>query len=221
MKSLIAAVALFSLLLPSAASAQAAGPYVTGHLGVSGGDTGASLAGGGAVGYMSPERIAFELEVGVTPGLEFGDSLPRILQSSALPSIFPGPSIEARGRVLTFQSNVVATLTGGGPWRISVSGGGGVANRHEDVVVRYADIVFPDVFPIGLTTSGALPFDFQPREVRTSRSDSALCLNAGAIVEHTLGAALALGADLRYTHAFFSGSGWDAGRVAARLRWQF
>ncbi len=59
------------------------------------------------------------------------------------------------------------------------------------------------------------------REQRTSRSDNALCLNAGGIVEYAMSSQPAVAADVRYTHAFFTGSAWDAARITARLRRQF
>ena len=53
------------------AVAQPAGPYLTGQVGTSAGDGGAALMTGVAVGYMSPKRLAFELEITVSPSLDF------------------------------------------------------------------------------------------------------------------------------------------------------
>jgi hypothetical protein len=58
-------------------------------------------------------------------------------------------------------------------------------------------------------------------EQRTSRSENALCLNAGGIVACALGSHFALGFDARYTHAFFSPEALHTAQFGARLRWQF
>lgn len=229
MRFAAAAGSLLLILLGSTASAQTPGPYVAGLAGVSAGDTGASFAGGAAVGYMSPRRLGFELEIGIAPGLDFSDDgLPRI-QSPLSPSLFPAPTFRATGRVLTFQSNVVAALTGQGALQVAIAAGGGVANRQQDITLRYASIVIPSGRPTfsfpDLESLPPFPFpfplEFEMREQRSTRSDNALCLNAGGIVEYALSSRLGVGADVRYMHAFFSGNAWDAARVTARLRWQF
>lgn len=231
-KGATTACSLLLFLLTSTASAQTAGPYAAGLAGISGGDTGPSFAAGAAVGYMGPQRLGFELEIGVAPGLEFEDVGLLRIRPALLTSLFPAPTRQATGRVLTFQSNVVAVLTRQGNVQVSIVGGGGVANRQQDITWRYPEIVFPGGFPtlptFPFTDLDPLqpfpfpfPLDFEIREQRTSRSDNALCLNAGGIVAYALSSPLTVGADVRYTHAFFSVNPWDAARVTARLRWQF
>ena len=230
MRLATATASLVLAFIASTVSAQPAGPYVAGLAGISGGDSGTSFAGGAAVGYMTPHRLGFELEIGIAPGLHFDDlGLPRI-QPVVFTSVFPPPSREATGRVLTFQSNVVAALTRQGRLQVSIVGGGGVANRRQDITLRYPEILFPGGFPtfptFPFTDRDPLPpfpfpLDFEIREQRTSRSDNALCLNAGGLVEYTLSSQLTAGADVRYAHAFFSANAWDAARVTARLRWRF
>ena len=78
---------------PLAAAAQTGGPYVAGHIGMTGGDGGASPAAGGSVGYMMPRRLGFEIEVSVSPGLDSAISArpnrPRSSCPGSRPSIFP------------------------------------------------------------------------------------------------------------------------------------
>src|SRR5262245_62075878 len=133
--------ALVMLSIPAMASAQAGVPYVAGHIGTSAGDGGAALAAGAAVGYITPRRLGFELDVSATPDLDFGD-LGVTPTSTTTPLLLPLlPSIEARGRVLTFQTNALALLASGGKMRAFVSGGGGIANLKQDILYRLP--VFP------------------------------------------------------------------------------
>ena len=72
------------------AAAQPAGPYVTGHAGATGGDGGGALITGGSAGYMSPRRLAFELEISVSPDVDFPAPPFSIL------SVFPAPGFQRR-----------------------------------------------------------------------------------------------------------------------------
>ena len=223
---------LLMLFASAPVSAQTVGPYVTGHLGLSGGDGGAVLGGGGAAGYMTPRRLGFELEINVSPGLDFGDlGLLRDFPRPALPSRFPEPNIDATGRLLTFQTNVVASLGSSGPLRVLVSGGGGIANLRRSVVSRIPtlvlppDFTFPDIDFLNPNTdlSGFVfsDLEFEVVERRSVTSENALCLNAGGSVEYAITSGVALGVEVRYTHGFFSRDGLDGARAVARARWQF
>jgi hypothetical protein len=214
-----AAFVALLVLTTTSASAQTIGPYVTGGIGLSGGDGGAAPSAGGSVGYMTPRRLAFELEINVSPGLDFGDLGLTRDRPIGLIFPFPQPTLDATGRLLTFQTNIVAALNTDGRLRVFAAGGGGVAQLHQDILYRYPNLVFPADF----TSIGPIlpPLQFEIVEQRTSRSESALCLNAGGIVEYALGSRFALATDARYMHAFFNQEGMHTARITVRGRWRF
>ena len=221
-----AACVAILLLTTTSASAQTAGPYVTGHVGLSGGDGGAAPAAGGSVAYMTSRRLAFELEINVSPGLDFGDL--GLFRNRPIPvpipvripfPPFPEPTLDATGRLLTFQTNVAAALNTDGKLRVFAAGGGGVAHLHQDILYRFPDLIVPVDFstqPVVLP-----PLQFEIFEERISRSESALCLNAGGIVEYDLRSRISLGVDARYLYAFFNRDGMHSARVTVRGRWRF
>ena len=192
------------------AVAQPGGPYLTGQVGTSAGDSGAALLTGVAVGYMSPKRLAFELEISVSPSLDFDPPPVSIL------AIFPPPRFESEGRMIWFQSNAVGTLVDAGRLRVAVVGGGGVANLHREISYSILTLTTAPILPP--TVLPPLPIDFGERTI--TQSETALALNAGGIVDYEVTRHLRIGADVRYMHAFFS-EPWQAGRVTARLQWQF
>ena len=201
------ACAVLLLTAVGTAAAQPPGPYLTGHIGTSAGDGGAALLTGAAVGYMSPKRLAFELEITVSPALDFAPPPVMIL------TIFPSPRFESEGRMIWFQTNAIGTLIDAGKLRVGVVGGGGVANLHREFtysILFTAPPTFPTVLPP--------PIDFGERTI--TQSETALALNAGGIVDYEVTRHLRIGADVRYMHAFLS-EPWQAGRVTARVQWQF
>ncbi len=200
------ACALFVLTGGGTATAQPSGPYLTGHIGTSAGDGGAALFTGAAVGYMSPKRLAFELEVTVSPSLDFEPPPVTI-------AIFPPPRFDSQGRMIWLQTNAIGTLVDAGKLRVAVVGGGGVANLHREItysILLTALPIFPTVLPP--------PIDFGDRII--TQSETALALNAGGIVDYEVTRHFRIGADVRYMHAFLS-EPWKAGRVTARVQWQF
>ena len=206
------ACALLLLTGVGTAAAQPAGPYLTGQIGTSAGDGGAALITGGAVGYMSPKRLAFELEITVSPSLDFDPPPLMIL------AIFPSPRFESQGRMIWFQSNAIATLVDAGKLRVAVAGGGGAVNLHREIIYSFPPFIttaVPTVFP---TTLPPLPIDFGERTI--TQSETALALNGGGIVDYEVTRHFRIGADVRYMHAFFN-EPWQAGRVTARVQWQF
>ena len=205
---ILAASTLLLLIGIGTAAAQPAGPYVAGHVGTSAGDGGAALMTGAAVGYMSPKRLAFELEITISPSLDFDPPPITIL------AIFPPPRFESEGRMIWFQSNAVATLVDAGKLRVALVGGGGAANLHREVTYSILGFTTLPAFPTVLPP----PFDFG--ESTITQSETALALNAGGIVDYELTRHFRIGADLRYMHAFFS-EPWQAGRLTARVQWQF
>jgi hypothetical protein len=218
-----ALAAVLFLLVPGIAPGQTSGPYVTGHIGVSGGDGGPALASGGSVGYLLPRSLGFEVEISVSPGLDLGDLGLMRARPAGFPSLFPEPTIAARGRLLTFHTNVIAPLDSAGRLRVVATGGGGVANLHQDILYRFPRVLFP---PDLSFLDGNLPpnlpaLDFEFVEERISRSENALSLNAGGIVEYAVRRRFGVGVAARYTHAFFSREGLHGARVTAHARWQF
>ena len=209
MRILIASALLLFTGIRTAA-AQPAGPYVTGQVGLSAGDGGAALVTGAAVGYMSPKRLAFELEVTVSPSLDFDPPPVSIL------AIFPPPRFESQGRMIWFQSNAIGTLVDAGKLRVAVVGGGGVASLRREIT--YSFIRFTSVPSLPPITLPPPPIDFGDSTI--TQSETALALNVGGIVDYELNRHLRIGADVRYLHAFFS-EPWQAGRVTARVQWQF
>jgi len=205
---ILAASTLLLLIGIGTAAAQPAGPYVAGHVGTSAGDGGAALMTGAAVGYMSPKRLAFELEITISPSLDFDPPPITIL------AIFPPPRFESEGRMIWFQSNAVATLVDAGKLRVALVAGGGAANLHREITYSILGFTTLPAFPTVLPP----PFDFG--ESTITQSETALALNAGGIVDYELTRHFRIGADLRYMHAFFS-EPWQAGRLTARVQWQF
>jgi hypothetical protein len=200
------ACALLLLTGVGTAAAQPTGPYLTGQIGASAGDGGATLITGGAVGYMSPKRLAFELEITVSPSLDF-DPPPLTI------AIFPPPRFDSQGRMIWLQTNAIGTLVDAGKLRVAVVGGGGVANLHREItysILLTGLPTFPTILPP--------PIDFGERTI--TQSETALALNGGGIVDYEVTRHFRIGADVRYMHAFFS-EPWQAGRVTARVQWQF
>jgi hypothetical protein len=178
---------------------------------MSAGDGGAALITGAAVGYMSPKRLAFELDITVSPSLDFDPPPVAIL------TIFPAPGFESQGRMIWFQTNAIATLVDAGRLRVAVAGGGGAVNLHREIT--YSFITFTTAVPIfSPTTLPPPPLDFGERTI--TQSETALALNAGGIVDYEVTRHFRIGADVRYMHAFFS-EPWQAGRVTARVQWEF
>jgi hypothetical protein len=206
---ILTACVLFLLTGIGTAAAQPAGPYLTGQIGTSAGDGGAALMTGGAIGYMSPKRLAFELEITVSPSLDF-DPPPVSI------AIFPPPRFESQGRMIWFQTSAIGTLVDAGKLRVAVVGGGGAANLHREIT--YSILAFTAVPVFSPATLPLPPIDFGERTI--TQSETALALNGGGIVDYEVNRHLRVGADVRYMHAFFS-EAWQAGRVTARVQWQF
>lgn len=227
MRHVFLAAPLLLLAFAGPSLAQSVGPYVSGHVGVLGGDGGAAVAAGGAVGFMTTRRIGFELELSAWPGLDFGD-LGFSRELPPFPAFIPAPTLDAKGRVLTFETNVVADVGSAGKVRLFVVAGGGVANVRRDIHYRYPDFIFPPEFvlppDLDLPPGFTLPpprLEFLILERQISSSESALCLNAGGIVEYAFSSQLSLGVDARYSHAFANRGGMDNARVTVRVGWQF
>lgn len=204
---ILTAGTLLLLCFVGTAAAQPAGPYLAGQIGTSAGDGGAALMTGVAVGYMSPRRLAFELEIAVSPSLDFDPPPVSIL------AIFPPPRFESEGRMIWFQTNAIGTLVDAGKLRVAATGGGGVANLHREITygfITLTSVLSPTILPS--------PLDIADRTI--TQSETALALNVGGIVDYELNRQLRVGADVRYTHAFFS-EPWQAGRVTARVQWRF
>ena len=206
---LLASSAIALLVGIAPAAAQSAGPYVTGHVGMTGGDGGGALITGAAAGYMSPHRLAFELEVSVSPDVDFQPP-----PFSILSSIFPAPTIDIEGRMLWLQTNVVATVVDAGKLRAAVVAGGGVVNVNRTIAYGYP-------FPTLTLSSTLLPIPLPyPYDMRVTTTETAMSLNAGGIVDYALTKHLRVGVDARYMHAFLNES-MKGARVTARAQWQF
>jgi hypothetical protein len=213
-----ALVAAAALTVAASARAQEAGPFVSGHGGLSAGDGGAAPAAGFSVGYWTPRRLGFELEVDSVTGLDFGDLLREFNPPNlVLPGLtIPPPTSEATGRTLSFQTNALFALRGSRV-RAALIGGGGVASVHREITLHFPAIVLPEP---GSPTFGTIGFEM--REERTEASTTVLVLNAGMLVEYRPGPrGLGLGADLRYQHFFVSREPIDALRAAGRVTWSF
>ena len=204
----LAACAIVLLASIGSAAAQSPGPYVTGHVGATGGDGGGALITGAAAGYMSPRRLAFELEISVSPDVDFPPPPISIL------SIFPAPGINIEGRMLWLQSNAVATLVDAGKLRAAVIAGGGVVNVRRTITYDFP--TFPVIFSDPLLS---LPLPFPYNSTVTS-TETAMSLNAGGIVDYALAKHLRVGVDARYMHAFLY-EPMKAARVTARGQWMF
>ena len=204
----LAACAIVLLASIGSAAAQSPGPYVTGHVGATGGDGGGALITGAAAGYMSPRRLAFELEISVSPDVDFPTPPISIL------SIFPAPSVDIEGRMLWLQTNGVATLVDAGKLRAAVIAGGGVVNVRRTITYDFP--VPPLIFSNPLLS---LPLPYPYNSTVTS-TETAMSLNAGGIVDYALTKHLRVGVDARYMHAFLY-EPMKAARVTGRVQWQF
>ena len=204
----LAACAIVLLANIGSAAAQSPGPYVTGHVGATGGDGGGALITGAAAGYMSPRRLAFELEISVSPDIDFPQPPISIL------SIFPAPVFDVEGRMVWLQTNAVATLVDAGKLRAAVIAGGGVVNVRRTITY---DFPIPTrIFPDPLLS---LPLPY-PYNTTVTSTETAMSLNAGGIVDYALTKRLRLGVDVRYMHAFLY-EPMKAARVTGRVQWQF
>ena len=114
-----------------------------------------------------------------------------------------------------FQTNAIGTLVDAGKLRVAIAGGGGVANLHREITYSILTLTNLPTLP---PTTVLPPIDFGERTI--TQSDTALALNIGGIVDYELNRHLRVGADMRYMHALFS-EPWQAGRVTARVQWQF
>ena len=206
----LAACAIVLLASIGPAAAQSTGPYVTGHVGATGGDGGGALITGAAAGYMSPRRLAFELEISVSPDVDFPPPPISIL------SIFPAPGVDIEGRMLWLQTNAVATLVDAGKLRAAVVAGGGVVIVRR--TISYDFPVPPLIFSNPLL-SLPLPLPYPYNSTVTS-TETAMSLNAGGIVDYALTKHLRVGVDARYMHAFLY-EPMKAARVTGRVQWQF
>ena len=211
--------------LAAPAGAQGTGPYVAGFGGVSAGDGSAAPAGGASFGWMSPRGVGFEIEIAGVAKLDLldEDDFPRAL--GPMPAIFPQPTFESTGRLITFQTNALVSTGPRGRWTITPVAGGGVGHLRRRLEFGFPNIVIPPGFfgPFDFTSApfdfGRLEYSWIEREVTSS--ESALTLNAGGLVEFALTRRLSTGVDARYLHAFFGEDGLDTARVAARVRWSF
>ena len=131
-------------------------------------------------------------------------------------AIFPPPRFESQGRLIWFQTNAIGTLVDADRLRVAVAAGGGAANLHREIT--YSILAFTAVPGFSPTTLPLPPIDFGERTI--TQSETALALNAGGIVDYEVTRHVRIGADVRYMHAFFS-EPWQAGRVTARVQWQF
>jgi hypothetical protein len=204
----LASCAIVLLASVGSAAAQSPGPYVTGHVGATGGDGGGALITGVAAGYMSPRRLAFELEVSVGPEVELPTPPFSIL------SIFPPPTFDVEGRLVWLQTNVVATLVDAGKLRAAIIAGGGVVNVRREIT--YSLPVPTLIFP---TRSSTLLPPLTDNSSVTS-TETAMSLNAGGVVDYEITTHLRVGVDARYMHAFLYDP-MQAARVTARAQWQF
>jgi hypothetical protein len=210
-------VVVYLLGAVSPALAQTTGPYVSGFGSFSTGDGGGAPAGGGSVGWMSARHLGFEVEVAAAWDLDFADDGPRIATDVFLPSIFPLPTFESRGRLLTYQTNAVVSTGWRDRWNVSLIGGGGVASLRRDTRIGYPVISFPELF--GPPLPSELAVTIVTRDFTTT--ESALSLNLGGQVEYALTRRLGVAVEGRYLHAFLSAEPLDTGRVAGRIVWRF
>lgn len=205
----LASCAIVLLTSVGSAAAQSPGPYVTGHVGATGGDGGGALITGAAAGYMSPRRLAFELEVSVSPDVDFPTPPFSIL------SIFPAPTFDVEGRMVWLQTNVVATLVDAGKLRAAIIAGGGVVNVRREITY---DFPVPTLILPSLPSTLLLP-PF-PDDRTVTSTETAMSLNAGGVVDYEVTKHLRVGVDARYMHAFLY-EPMKAARVTARAQWQF
>lgn len=217
-----ACVALTVVLTCVPWAAAQEGPYVSGRAGVSAGDGSSAPVGAAAIGWMTSRRVGFELEVAVATGLDLTGDRDVTRFTRPATSIFPLPTFESSGRLITFQTNALVSTGWRGRWNITAIAGGGVANLRQRTRIGYLDFAFPADFLfgsgfLGELTSLGLPWI----EDEIVSSDSALCLNAGGSVEHAITRRISAGVDARYLHAFFGEEGLRTARILGGISWRF
>ena len=80
-------------------------------------------------------------------------------------------------------------------------------------------IIPPDFVDDLASVPGFPPFEMV--DSRFTRSETALMLSAGGIVEYAWTDRVGLGVDARYCHGFFNSEALKVGRITARLTWRF
>ena len=207
---------LFACLLtafPATTQAQTSQPYILGEVGGSFGDGGTAPAVALGLGYLTPRNIGFEFEVSYVPELDFGDpGIPRI-------AIFPPIEIEASGRIVGLQTNIIGILPGGdSKLRAFVVAGGGIADVEQRIRIRGP--IFTPVFP-GVPGLPEVPVVSRVFDRDETVSETSLILSAGAGFEYGLTDHLGLGMSVRYQRLFSDPSPLDIARVAVRTTWKF
>ena len=151
------------------AAAQPAGPYLTGQVGTSAGDGGAALLTGVAIGYMSPKRLAFELENHRQP-------VARLRSAPVIhPRDLPATEIRVRG-----QDDLVSDQCGWHPDRRRQAQGGRRRRRRRRQPPPRNLLQHPhshDRADSSADSAAPLPIDFGERTI--THSETALGLNAG------------------------------------------
>lgn len=206
-------VLVLALLTAVPAVAQSAQPYLLGEVGGSFGDGGSAPAVALGFGYLTPHNVGFEIEVSYVPELDFGDpGFPRI-------AIFPPVTIDATGRIVGLQTNVIGVLPGSGTkLRAFVLAGGGIADLDYQLRIE------TPIFAPGrgfFTPPPGVPGVFTSGITETTQSDTSLVLGAGAGFEYSLTRHLGVGMSVRYQHLFSDPGALDLARAAARVTWRF
>jgi len=210
---------------PPAAAGQTA--LVTAGGGISAGDGGPAGTAVAAAGYLTGRRIGFELEIGVTPGLDLpGPDV--VIQGTPGLSIFPLPTYEITGRLVTLHTNVIFELPATGRLRVFAVAGGGVGSLEQRVRIQRPAAVLGVPRGLGreLQGLGLIPPSLTAMDIRRTVSDTGLSLNGGGTVEYGLTERLGAGLDARYVHVFvnnrgFLDGGLDLARITGRVSWRF
>jgi opacity protein-like surface antigen len=222
---LITAFALVLALAPArAAQAQESGPRVSGFFSASVGDGEHTFATGGAVGYRFSPHFGFDLEIATLPDLDltenngavaFLSSISR-LGGLTIPGVLvpPGIDFDVSGRAVAFLANFVTELPVlDGRVVPFISGGGGIANVKQDVIIT----------PVLATQPGGprVPDVRVPDPIRASHAENDLALTIGGGVDFRLWRGMAVGADLKYLRLFGTAQDLHFTRIGSRIAYRF
>jgi hypothetical protein len=188
---------------------------ITGGAGLSAGTGSAAPAFDISAGYVTANRIGFEVALGVVPDLDFGTR--RVSDTLPLPSPLSEfrTSVGAGGRLTLFQISAIGSLISKRQLHVSGVAGGGTASLRTTSHVHIDGITIPGFPELGLRDIVVPPVDHT-----ASATSTGLALSAGMIADYDVARHVSVGADVRYCHTT-TARALNLVRTIARIGWHF